>query len=134
MPLLLFLMAVLVWGDPARMCVKTGNVQPMVTAMVLAALLMLARGPGWSRWLAGVCIGLATSIKLFPVFIAMYLVGTGLYRRRTRMRDAGLLALGIFVALQFVPGSWAFWQFVLETCQLWLGIEYLITPSEAGEK
>jgi hypothetical protein len=78
--------------------IQSGNVQLLVVEMACLALLMCDERPTVSS----VLLGLATAIKIWPVFILPFLAA----RRRWRVSVKALAATGLFTAL---PGFWLGW-------------------------
>ena len=97
--------------SPFENAVALGNLSPTVAALVFAALLLLAPGPRAAS--AGVVLALAAVIKLFPIYLAAYLVFVAVLRRRRDLGLAGAVALALFALAQLTPGSLAFWRFTL---------------------
>lgn len=97
--------------DPFYDSISTGNMSSLVASLCYAGCWLVLYGrPRW-RWLAGMLLGIGGIIKLFPMYLAGYFLVAGLWRSQRQMRDAGLTALALFGALQWLfwrPDYWAF--------------------------
>ncbi|MFD5752359.1 glycosyltransferase 87 family protein [Streptomyces sp. NPDC127033] len=91
--------------EPVRDTFSFGQVNLVLLALVLADARLLATGRG--RY-AGVCVGLATAVKLTPGLFICYLLITG---RRRQAATAAATAGGatLFAALVDPAASRAFW-------------------------
>ncbi|MEJ3748656.1 glycosyltransferase family 87 protein [Actinomycetes bacterium KLBMP 9797] len=96
--------------EPIRETITFGQINMLLVVLILADLLIAV--PRNSRW-AGVGIGLATALKLFPGIFILYLLVT---RRWRAAIAAGAAAAGAtLLAAALAPrDSWAFW-----THELW---------------
>src|SRR5262249_47924296 len=86
--------------SPAAMLgVERGNVDLLLFVLVLAGVLVVARGrPGLAR--AGLLVLLAGVLKLFPIFAA------GFFVRRPARATAGLIAGLAAAFLVYVAATW----------------------------
>jgi hypothetical protein len=105
--------AAVVFSQPYDMAASSANVATLITTLLFASVLALARGPAWLRFPAGVAIGAAAVVKVFPLYVALWLLATGLWRRDGRSRDAGLVACAVFAASQLAPHFTEFWSYLL---------------------
>ncbi|MFV2102819.1 glycosyltransferase family 87 protein [Micromonospora sp. LOL_024] len=96
--------------ESTRETITFGQINMLLVVLILADLLFAV--PRGSRW-AGVGIGLAAALKLFPTIFVVYLV---LSRRWRAAVVAGATAAGAtLLAAAVAPGdSWRFW-----THELW---------------
>ncbi|SDX92966.1 alpha-1,2-mannosyltransferase [Micromonospora pattaloongensis] len=91
--------------EPSRETINFGQINMLLVVLILADLLFAV--PRKSRW-AGVGIGLATALKLFPGIFIVYLLVTR--RWRAAMTAAGAAAAATLLAAAFAPrDSWQFW-------------------------
>lgn len=97
--------------ESTRETIVFGQINMLLVVLVLADLLLAV--PRKSRW-AGVGIGLATALKLYPGIFIVYLLAT---RRWRAAAVASATAAGAaLLAAAIAPGdSWRFW-----THELWL--------------
>lgn len=96
--------------EPTRETITFGQINMLLIVLILADLLLAV--PRDSRW-AGVGIGLATALKLFPGIFIVYL----LLRRRWRaagVASAAAAGATLFAAAIAPSDSWRFW-----THELW---------------
>ena len=99
--------AAAIWLEPERTNLKYGQVNVLLTLMVLADLAWIERSRN-SRF-GGVGIGLAAGIKLTPALFAVYLLATRRYRAAATA--AGTFAGTVAVAFALVPGDAArYWD------------------------
>ncbi|TCB95667.1 DUF2029 domain-containing protein [Micromonospora zingiberis] len=103
--------AVLVLGvESTRETITFGQINMLLVVLILADLLFAV--PRNSRW-AGVGIGLAAALKLFPGIFVVYLLAAR--RWRAAAVAAGTAAGATLLAAAVAPGdSWRFW-----THELW---------------
>lgn len=96
--------------ESTRETVTFGQINMLLVVLILADLLFAV--PGGRRW-AGVGVGLATALKLFPGIFIVYLLAT---RRWLAAAVASVTAaLATMLAAAVAPGdSWRFW-----THELW---------------
>ena len=91
--------------EPTRETVTFGQLNMVLIALILRDMLFAV--PRNSRW-AGVGIGLATAIKLFPGIFILYLVVTR--RWRAALTSTAVAAGATLVAAAVAPrDSWQFW-------------------------
>ena len=96
--------------EPSRETISFGQINMLLVVLILADLLFAV--PRNSRW-AGVGIGLATALKLFPGIFIVYLLVTR--RWRAAAVSAATAAGATLLAAAIFPGdSWRFW-----TVELW---------------
>jgi alpha-1,2-mannosyltransferase len=96
--------------EPSRETISFGQINMVLVVLILADLLFAV--PRNSRW-AGVGIGLATALKLFPGIFIVYLIVTR--RWRAAAVSAATAAGATLLAAAIFPGdSWRFW-----TVELW---------------
>ena len=96
--------------EPSRETISFGQINMVLVVLILADLLFAV--PRNSRW-AGVGIGLATALKLFPGIFIVYLIVTR--RWRAAAVSAATAAGATLLAAALFPGdSWRFW-----TVELW---------------
>ena len=99
--------AAAIWLEPERTNLKYGQVNVVLTVMVLADLAWIERSRN-SRF-GGVGIGIAAGIKLTPALFAVYLLATRRYRAAATA--AGTFAGTVAVAFALVPGDAArYWD------------------------
>ncbi|MFI7026990.1 glycosyltransferase family 87 protein [Micromonospora sp. NPDC049900] len=103
--------ALLVLGvESTRETITFGQINMLLVVLILADLLFAV--PRGSRW-AGVGIGLATALKLFPGIFIVYLLATR--RWRAAVVASATAAGATLLAAAVAPGdSWRFW-----THELW---------------
>nr|WP_205808922.1 glycosyltransferase family 87 protein [Micromonospora sp. HNM0581] len=96
--------------ESTRETITFGQINMLLVVLILADLLFAV--PRDSRW-AGVGVGLAAALKLFPAIFVIYLLAT---RRWRAAVAAGVTAAGAtLLAAAVAPGdSWRFW-----THELW---------------
>ena len=96
--------------ESTRETITFGQINMLLVVLILADLLFAV--PGRRRW-AGVGVGLATALKLFPgIFIVYLLVAR---RWRAAIVASATAAVATLVAAAFAPqASWRFW-----THELW---------------
>ncbi|PZG00159.1 glycosyltransferase family 87 protein [Micromonospora deserti] len=96
--------------ESTRETITFGQINMLLVVLILADLLFAV--PGARRW-AGVGVGLATALKLFPGIFIVYLLAT---RRWRAAAVASVTAAGAtLLAAALAPGdSWRFW-----THELW---------------
>jgi len=87
---------------------ESGNVQLFLVEMVCLALLICEEHPEVSS----VLLGLATAIKVWPVFILPFLAARG----RWRLAAHALAATGVFTVL---PGVWLGWTNLFHLLKQW---------------
>ncbi|WP_341719351.1 glycosyltransferase family 87 protein [Micromonospora sp. FIMYZ51] len=96
--------------ESTRETITFGQINMLLVVLILADLLFAV--PKNSRW-AGVGIGLATALKLFPGIFVVYLLATR--RWRAAVVAAATAAAATLLAAAVAPGdSWRFW-----THELW---------------
>jgi alpha-1,2-mannosyltransferase len=99
--------AAAIWLEPERTNLKYGQVNVLLTLLVLVDLVWIEQGR--HPWLSGALIGVAAGIKLTPALFAVYLLAT----RRYRAAATAATAFGATVAIAFalVPGDAArYWD------------------------
>jgi alpha-1,2-mannosyltransferase len=102
--------AAAIWLEPERTNLKYGQVNALLTVMVLADLALIERGRG--RRSGGVLIGIAAGIKLTPALFAVYLLATRRYRAAATA--AGTFAATVAAGFALVPGDAArYWELSL---------------------
>ncbi len=96
--------------ESTRETITFGQINMLLVVLILADLLFAA--PRNSRW-AGVGVGLATALKLFPGIFIVYLLAT--HRWRAAAVASATAAGATLLAAAVAPGdSWRFW-----THELW---------------
>lgn len=105
--------APMIFTDPFWHSVTIGNASPIVATFVAVALWALVRRPPGAGLLAGVALALGALLKIFPIFLAGYLLVEGLRRRQRLFLVAGGLAIALFLAGQLFPGSLDHWIWTL---------------------
>ncbi|WP_200211148.1 glycosyltransferase family 87 protein [Micromonospora coerulea] len=96
--------------ESTRETITFGQINMLLVVLILADLLFAV--PQGRRW-AGVGVGLATALKLFPGIFILYLLATR--RWRAAAVAAGTAALATLLAAAVAPAdSWRFW-----THELW---------------
>jgi alpha-1,2-mannosyltransferase len=96
--------------ESTRETITFGQVNMLLVVLILADLLFAV--PGGRRW-AGVGVGLATALKLFPGIFIVYLLATR--RWRAALVASVTAAVATLVAAAAAPDdSWRFW-----THELW---------------
>ncbi|WP_428961636.1 glycosyltransferase family 87 protein [Micromonospora fluostatini] len=96
--------------ESTRETITFGQINMLLVVLILADLLFAV--PRGSRW-AGVGVGLATALKLFPGIFIVYLLATR--RWRAAAVASGTAALATLLAAAVAPrDSWRFW-----THELW---------------
>ncbi|MEH1127622.1 glycosyltransferase family 87 protein [Micromonospora sp. CPCC 206061] len=96
--------------EPTRETITFGQINMLLIVLILADLLIAV--PRNSRW-AGVGIGLATALKLFPGIFIVYLLVTR--RWRAAITASAAAAVATLLAATVAPrDSWRFW-----THELW---------------
>jgi alpha-1,2-mannosyltransferase len=106
--------AVGIWSAPVMLTARLGQVNTFLALAVVADLFLIRR-----RWrFAGVLTGVATAIKLTPVFAiaALFVLG----RRSAAMRAAATAAIATATAALVSPvDSWNFWyRDIYETARI----------------
>ncbi|MCI4064608.1 DUF2029 domain-containing protein [Micromonospora sp. R77] len=96
--------------ESTRETITFGQINMLLVVLILADLLFAV--PGGRRW-AGVGVGLATALKLFPGIFIVYLLATR--RWRAAAVASATAALATLLAAAVAPAdSWRFW-----THELW---------------
>ncbi|MFG2056704.1 glycosyltransferase 87 family protein [Micromonospora sp. NPDC048930] len=96
--------------ESTRETITFGQINMLLVVLILADLLFAV--PGGRRW-AGVGVGLATALKLFPGIFILYLLATR--RWRAAMVASATATVATLLAAAVAPGdSWRFW-----THELW---------------
>ncbi|WP_089009000.1 glycosyltransferase 87 family protein [Micromonospora viridifaciens] len=96
--------------ESTRETLTFGQINMLLVVLILTDLLFAV--PGERRW-AGVGVGLATALKLFPGIFILYLLATR--RWRAAVVASAAAALATLLAAAVAPGaSWRFW-----THELW---------------
>ncbi len=108
-PVVIVSVIVFFMSDPFTDAAAVGNLSPVIALLVFAALLALRRDLGI---VAGLLLGLAAVLKLYPVYLAGWLLVAGLVHRRRPLEIAGGLGISIFAAAQLAPHSADFWRFM----------------------
>lgn len=99
--------AAAIWLEPERTNLKYGQVNALLTVMVLIDLMWIERDR--QPRIGGVGIGLAAAIKLTPALFAVYLLATRRYRAAATA--AGTFAATVAAAFALVPGDAArYWD------------------------
>jgi len=99
--------AAAIWLEPERTNLKYGQVNVLLTLLVLADLAWIERNR--DRGLGGALIGIAAGIKLTPALFAVYLLATRRYRAAATAGAA--FAATVAVAFALVPGDAAqYWD------------------------
>jgi alpha-1,2-mannosyltransferase len=96
--------------EPSRETISFGQINLVLVLLILADLLFAV--PRNSRW-AGVGIGLATALKLFPGIFIVYLLATRRWRAAA-VSAATAAGATLLAAAIFPRDSWRFW-----TVELW---------------
>ena len=97
--------------ESTRETISFGQINMLLVVLILADLLFAV--PRRSRW-AGIAIGLATALKLYPGIFIVYLLATR--RWRAALVASAAAAGATLIAAAIAPGdSWRFW-----THELWL--------------
>lgn len=96
--------------ESVRETINFGQIGMLLVALILADLLFAV--PRGSRW-AGVGVGLATAIKLYPGIFVIYLLASRRWRAGLTA-GATALAATLFAAALAPKDSWRFW-----THELW---------------
>lgn len=97
-------------AESTRETITFGQINMLLVVLILADLLFVV--PGGRRW-AGVGVGLATALKLFPGIFILYLLATR--RWRAAVVASATAALATLLAAAVAPAdSWRFW-----TRELW---------------
>jgi alpha-1,2-mannosyltransferase len=96
--------------ESVRETINFGQIGMLLVALILADLLFAV--PRGSRW-AGVGVGLATAIKLYPGIFVIYLLASRRWRAGLTA-GATALAATLFAAALAPADSWRFW-----THELW---------------
>jgi alpha-1,2-mannosyltransferase len=96
--------------EPSRETISFGQINMVLVLLILADLLFAV--PRNSRW-AGVGIGLATALKLFPGIFIVYLLATRRWRAAA-VSAATAAGATLLAAAIFPRDSWRFW-----TTELW---------------
>lgn len=91
--------------EPSRETISFGQINMVLVLLILADLLFAV--PRHSRW-AGVGIGLATALKLFPGIFIVYLLATRRWRAAV-VASATAAAATLLAAAIFPRDSWRFW-------------------------
>lgn len=107
-PTVVAIAAIAFVSDPFADAAAFGNISPVIALGVFLALLAIERGHGF---VGGVLLGLSAIAKLYPLYLAGWLLVAGMRQRRRAMMIAGSLAVTMFAAAQIAPHSFAFWQF-----------------------
>ncbi|MFI7430450.1 glycosyltransferase family 87 protein [Micromonospora sp. NPDC049836] len=96
--------------ESTRETLTFGQINMLLVVLILADLLFAV--PGGRRW-AGLGVGLATAVKLFPGIFILYLLATR--RWRAALLASATAALATLLAAAVAPAdSWRFW-----THELW---------------
>ena len=96
-----------IWLEPERTNLKYGQINVLLTLLVLIDLVWIERGR--CLGLGGALIGVAAGIKLTPALFVVYLVATRRYRAAATA--AGAFAATVAVAFALVPGDAArYWD------------------------
>ncbi len=96
--------------ESTRETISFGQINMLLVVLILADLLFAV--PGGRRW-AGVGVGLATALKLFPGIFILYLLATR--RWRAAVVASATAAVATLLAATVAPrDSWRFW-----THELW---------------
>jgi alpha-1,2-mannosyltransferase len=99
--------AAAIWLEPEQTNLKYGQVNALLTVLVLADLVRIERGR--CRWSGGAAIGIAAGIKLTPALFAVYLLATRRYRAAATA--AAAFAGTVAVTFALVPGDAArYWD------------------------
>jgi alpha-1,2-mannosyltransferase len=99
--------AAAIWLEPERTNLKYGQVNVLLTLLVLADLAWIERGR--NPRLGGALIGIAAGIKLTPAVFAVYLLATRRYRAAATA--AAAFAGTVATAFALVPGDAAqYWD------------------------
>jgi alpha-1,2-mannosyltransferase len=93
--------AAAIWLEPERTNLKYGQVNVLLTLLVLVDLVWIERGR--CLWFGGALIGVAAGIKLTPALFAVYLLATRRYRAAATA--AATFAATVAVAFVLVPGD-----------------------------
>ncbi|MEU8260750.1 glycosyltransferase family 87 protein [Micromonospora sp. NPDC048999] len=97
-------------AESTRETITFGQINMLLVVLILTDLLFVV--PGGRRW-AGVGVGLATALKLFPGIFILYLLATR--RWRAAVIASATAALATLLAAAVAPAdSWRFW-----THELW---------------
>jgi alpha-1,2-mannosyltransferase len=97
--------AAAIWLEPERTNLKYGQINVLLTLLVLADLVRIERGGKCG----GVLIGVAAGIKLTPAIFAVYLLATRRYRAAATA--AAAFAATVAAAFALVPGDAAqYWD------------------------
>jgi alpha-1,2-mannosyltransferase len=97
--------AAAIWLEPERTNLKYGQINVLLTLLVLADLVRIERGGKCG----GVLIGVAAGIKLTPAIFAVYLLATRRYRAAGTA--AAAFAATVAAAFALVPGDAAqYWD------------------------
>jgi alpha-1,2-mannosyltransferase len=95
--------ALALWTEPVISTIGFGQIDLLITALVLADLTLGRRG----RW-GGLGIGAAAALKLTPLIFIPYLLFTG--RGRMAARALGGFLSAIVLAFAVEPGNaWSYW-------------------------
>ena len=99
--------AAAIWLEPERTNLKYGQINVLLTLLVLIDLVWIERGR--CLGLGGALIGVAAGIKLTPALFVVYLVATRRYRAAATA--AGAFAATVAMAFALVPGDAArYWD------------------------
>jgi alpha-1,2-mannosyltransferase len=99
--------AAAIWLEPERTNLKYGQINVLLTLLVLIDLVWIERGR--CLWLGGALIGIAAGIKLTPAVFAVYLLATRRYRAAATA--AAAFAGTVAIAFALVPGDAArYWD------------------------
>lgn len=96
--------------ESTRETISFGQINMLLVVLILADLLFAV--PGAGRW-AGVGVGLATALKLFPGIFILYLLATRRWRAAV-IASATATAATLLAAAVAPRDSWRFW-----THELW---------------
>ena len=99
--------AAAIWLEPERTNLKYGQINVLLTLLVLVDLVWIERGR--CLWFGGALIGIAAGIKLTPAVFAVYLLATRRYRAAATA--AAAFAGTVAIAFALVPGDAArYWD------------------------
>ena len=99
--------AAAIWLEPERTNLKYGQINVLLTLLVLVDLVWIERGR--PALIGGVGIGIAAGIKLTPALFAVYLLATRRYRAAATAASA--FAVTVAAGFALVPGDAArYWD------------------------
>jgi alpha-1,2-mannosyltransferase len=99
--------AAAIWLEPERTNLKYGQINVLLTLLVLVDLVWIERGR--NALIGGVGIGIAAGIKLTPALFAVYLLATRRYRAAATAASA--FAVTVAAGFALVPGDAArYWD------------------------